>query len=81
MDHKERLAQIMALQGALSAAWPVLRPLLEQRRQKHIEELVRYESQMARGRIRELNELLELPESLQQEAQALVAPQQEGELP
>jgi len=34
-----------------------------------------------RGRIKELDDLLSLPQRLQQEAQGLAAPQEEGELP
>jgi hypothetical protein len=42
---------------------------------------VRGDDEMIRGRIQEIDELLGLPQRLQQEAQGIVAPQEEGEIP
>jgi hypothetical protein len=78
---KERLAQIMALQAGLQAAWPTLQVHLEKRRLELITKLVSTNDEGVRGRIKEVDNLLGLPEELQQEAIALAAPQQEGELP
>lgn len=81
MDAKERLAELMLLQGALSSVWPTLEKEFLKRKDLYLSRLVSFNDEGTRGRIKELNELLELPERLQREAQALVAPQQEGELP
>lgn len=80
-EAQDRLAELAAMQGALAAVWPTLKAMLEERRRNQIDILVLGESQYTRGRIMELTNLLQLPEQLQQEAQGLVAPQQEGELP
>lgn len=85
MEPKDRLAQIMSLQAGLAAAWSTLEAHLESRRSELVENLVTGSDaigdQLTRGRIKELTELLGLPERLQQEAQSLTAPQQEAELP
>lgn len=79
---QERLAQITPLQHALQAAWTTLKPHLEARRAELIAKLVSANDEQTRGRIKELDELLELPERLQQEAIGLATPQQEeAELP
>lgn len=79
---KDRLAEIAPLQQALDAVWLTLKPHLERRRRKLVEELVYCEGEATRGRIKELDDLLALPEQLQQEAQSLTAaPQEEGDLP
>jgi hypothetical protein len=82
MDVKERLAELMLLQGALSAGWSSLESYLETRRMELMLALVAHEDEQMRGRIKELDNLLGLPERLQREAEGLTAPQQEeGELP
>lgn len=85
MEPKDRLAQIMPLQSGLSAAWPTLKAHLVSRRSELIEHLITESDavggNITRGRIKELDFLLGLPERLEQEAQALAAPQQEAELP
>lgn len=79
---QERLAEIAQLQQALDAAWLRLKPYLEQRKREHVAKLIAANSDEARGRIKELDDLLALPEQLQLEAQSLTAaPQEEGDLP
>lgn len=81
MDSKDRIAELMALMGGLSAAWPTLSRHLSARRNDCLEQLVAANDEEIRGRIKELNDLLELPERLQQEAFSLQHPQQDAELP
>jgi hypothetical protein len=61
--------------------WTTLRQHLEQRKAELVRHLILGgavdDDWECRGRIKELNELLELPEKLQQEAQLLASPQQE----
>lgn len=64
MTPQARLAEIQALIPALIA----IRPLLAERREMAIKKLIATESEEARGRIKTLDELLELPNGLQQEA-------------
>lgn len=81
-EAEERLAQIAPLQHGLQAAWITLKPHLERRRAELITKLVTANDEQTRGRIKEVDDLLDLPERLQQEAVALATPQQEeGELP
>lgn len=85
-EAQERLAQIAPLQQGLEAAWTTLKPHLESRRRELVAQLLKacaeYDTNLLRGRIKELDDLLGLPERLQQEAQSLqIAPQEEGELP
>lgn len=82
MTPEERLAEISPLQHGLLASWPTLKPYLEARRLLLTGKLVLEDNEQTRGRIKELNDLLELPERLQQEAVNLQQPPQvEGELP
>lgn len=81
-EAQDRLAELSALQGGLAAAWLSLQPHLEARKAELVLALISHDDAEARGRIKELNELLGLPERLQREAEALTArPQEEGELP
>jgi hypothetical protein len=82
MEVKERLAELMLLQGALSAGWNSLKGHLEKRKAELVVGLISHDDEQMRGRIKELDDLLGLPERLQREAEGLTAPQQEeGELP
>lgn len=81
-EAQERLAQIAPLQQGLHAAWATLKPWLEARKAELITKLVSANDEQTRGRIKEVEDLLALPERLQQEAEAIAAPQQvEGDLP
>jgi ABC-type cobalamin transport system ATPase subunit len=46
------------------AAWPVLRPYLLEIRQEHVEKLILREDNELRGRIKQLDDLLQLPDSI-----------------
>lgn len=82
LEAQERLAQIAPLQNGLQAAWPTLKPYLEQRRREQATKLLmashEIDTNQCRGRIKEIDDLLGLPERLQQEAMNLQQPQQEG---
>lgn len=65
---QQRLAEIMAFQGALQAIWPIFSKELEKRRQENILRLIASDNEEARGRIKELSDLLDLPQRLNQEA-------------
>lgn len=81
-EAQERMAQLAPLQQGLEAAWPTLKPHLEARKADLLKTLVSSNDEQVRGKIKQLDELLELPASLQQEAMMLsTAPQEEGELP
>lgn len=81
-EAQERLSQIAPLQQGLDAAWTTFKPHLEKRKRELIAQLVAVNNDETRGRIKELDDLLGLPERLQQEAMSLQQPQQqEAELP
>jgi hypothetical protein len=78
----ERLAELAMLSQGLSAAWPTLSQWLIERKDRFTQDLVNSDNAETRGRIKELAEILELPERLRNEAIALQQPQQEeGDLP
>jgi hypothetical protein len=78
----ERLAEILPLQQALAASWTFLKVYLEQRKRELVTDLVAADDEQKRGRIKEINDLLELPERLQQEAVNLQQkPQEPAEYP
>jgi hypothetical protein len=79
---RERLAQIAPMQQALSVVWTALEKHLRERKADLVLRLVSKNDDEVRGRIKEIDDLLELPERLQQEAVSLQQPQQEeAELP
>lgn len=63
----EKAAQLEALR----VSWPVLRPLLQRMRASHVEALVVSESEQTRGRIKALDEVISLPESVMAEMEDL----------
>lgn len=79
---RERLAQIAPMQQALAAVWTSLEKHLRERKADLVLRLVSRNDDEVRGRIKEIDDLLELPERLQQEAVSLQQPQQqEADLP
>lgn len=72
--------EILALQAGLAGAWPLFRPWLDEKRQELVRNLVSANDEEARGRIKQLDEILELPERLQNEAIGFQQVQEE-ELP
>lgn len=81
IERDERLAELASLSQGLGAAWPTLKPWLDERKDLLMRELVNSNDEQTRGRIKELAELLDLPERLRHEAIALQQPQQESDLP
>lgn len=77
---EDRIAQLMNLQQSLQNWEPISQHLMT-KRDELVSRLIAKEDPEVRGRIKELNSLLELPQRLQQEAVQLRQPQQEGELP
>lgn len=81
-EAQARLAEIAPLQQALEAAWGPLAKCLNERKAAHVLKLVASNDDQVRGRIKEIDDLLALPERLHQEAMSLQQPQQEeAELP
>lgn len=80
-DVEARKAEVLRLQGALQGNWTALSIHLNARKQELIIRLVSGNDEQTRGRIKEIDDLLALPEWLQQEAIALAAPQQVAEFP
>jgi hypothetical protein len=76
MTKEERETEILSLQQALGPAWEQLRKFMQARKDSLVLNLVAQNHEETRGRIKELNDLLELPERLQQELIGL-----QGELP
>jgi rubrerythrin len=67
MKSEERIAQIQQLLEAIQTGWPFLLALINERISEQTEQLISQESEQARGAIKELRRLAELPESLLQE--------------
>ena len=67
----ERLAEIQTLQSAILPIWSILSKELLSQRQFWAEKLVVINDEQVRGRIKAIDLLLDLPDSLQQEAIAL----------
>lgn len=61
--------------------WEVLSKYLQDRKDHLIVGLVASDNDQTRGRIKEINDLLELPSRLQQEAIHLQEAKQEAEIP
>ena len=64
---------------AMQTAWPFLFPLLEEHRSEQIEALIASESPEARGRIKAITRIIELPQELSSTLAALV--QAKADLP
>lgn len=75
-----RVDQLTQWVPALQQAWPALAPLLEERRARYVTRLIATEDEQARGRIKELSDLLELPMRLQRELAELHQKAQAGEV-
>jgi dihydroorotase len=73
MTPEDRLAEIDQTLEALRPAWPHLRVLLEGKRADLTVQLIAQDNEQVRGRIKALGDLLELPETLQQEREGIRA--------
>jgi hypothetical protein len=68
-----RIGQISATLGVLQAAWPLLTREIQARIEQHTRSLVAENNEQTRGRVKALLDLMDLPESLQQERESLTA--------
>lgn len=67
MDRNERRSHVSTLFNALPATWTPLRVELQQMREQYVVSLVTQNSEEMRGRIKMIDDLLRLPETLRQE--------------
>lgn len=68
---KEHLDRINQTLEAVRPAWPYLSALLKERADSLILDLIGQDNEQTRGRIKQLRELMELPETLQQEREGI----------
>ena len=73
MTTEERIAHIGKTLDAIQIGWPMLRAELQQRADDLTEQLVNNDNEQTRGRIKQLREVMNLPETLAQERQGLSA--------
>ncbi len=66
-----RLMVLQAASGAMEAAWPYLTPMLQGLRAEKVEALVSADDQELRGRIKQIDDLLQMPQYLRSEIQVL----------
>lgn len=67
MTAEDRLGQLNETLAAIGPAWPHIARFLKQRAEEMTESLISADNEQTRGRIKQLRELLNLPETLQQE--------------
>lgn len=67
MTPEERVKQIDGQLEALRGAWPTLREVVSEKVADLTLQLIAQDNEQTRGRIKALRELMELPETLQQE--------------
>lgn len=67
MEQNERKGHISVLFSALQAAWKPLETELGYLRERYVASLVTQNSEEVRGKIKMIDELLRLPETLRQE--------------
>ena len=65
-----RISEISALTGMLQL-WPTLRPELERQKLALVDNLVTQENEQIRGRIKQINDFIDLPSALNQELRGL----------
>lgn len=73
-EAEARLTQITALFSAMQGAWPAIAVELGLRQQDLIASLISQNNDETRGRIKQLNDLIDLPNSIYQEMQNLKQP-------
>lgn len=73
MDAQERIDEINKILEAIKQGWPFFMAELEQRKALAIAQLIGQESEQVRGRIKALNELLDMPEMLVKEREGISA--------
>jgi hypothetical protein len=72
-DIEARISRISLTLGTLQAAWPHLTAEIGARIERHTQRLVAENDEQTRGRIKALADLLNLPETLNQERESLTA--------
>lgn len=73
MTAEERLAQIEATLAAIQHGWPFFMALLKEKADSLTLELIGNDNEQTRGRIKQLRELMDMPETLQQEREGISA--------
>jgi hypothetical protein len=73
MTPAERVDQINQQLEALRPGWPVLAEILREKAEALTVSLIGENNEQTRGRIKALRELMELPETLQQERDGIEA--------
>lgn len=67
------LNRVNASLDALRGAWPALHHILQSRMADLVNSLIGQESKQTRGAIKEVRQLIELPQTLQQERESITA--------
>lgn len=73
-EAEQRLAQVTPLYSALGGMWPLLAAELERSKADLVISLISENSEELRGRIKQIDDLLNLPHSLRQELDLLTKP-------
>lgn len=73
MSPQERVDQINQQLEAIRSGWPFFLALLKEKSDSLTESLVAQDNEQTRGRIKQLRELMELPETLTQERDGISA--------
>lgn len=73
MSHEQRLSQITAAMQAMQIGWPFIAHEINLLIEGHTMSLIGQNNEEVRGRIKALRDLLNLPESLDQERQGIAA--------
>jgi hypothetical protein len=71
MTPEARLAQINQTLEAVRSGWPFLLVLMQERADALTLDLIGQDNEQTRGRIKQLRELMELPEALQSEREGI----------
>lgn len=72
-EAEARLAEIDRTIQAIGLAWPVISALLQHKADALTSELIGQDNEQTRGRIKQLRELMDLPQTLQQEREGIRA--------
>lgn len=73
MTHEERLDRINRTLAGLGGVWQLLQAEIQGRIDALIADLISQENEQKRGAIKELRDLLNLPETLHQERESITA--------
>jgi len=68
---EQRKQQIASMMLAMEATWPQIRLMLQDRKQDYIDNLIAQDNEQTRGRIKEIDDLINLPSTLHQELMAI----------